>query len=840
MPSGTSWSDESHEPSRKTPAEARRTLNPTFLYVAAVYAAAVWAGRRAGADLPWRLAAFFYALCLLFLFRPLTQDFIDVPVDYVYLLPPWSRVWPHYHAVNREMNDVALQIVPWAHQVRAAWHSLQVPLWNSAAGCGYPLLGNGQSSALSPLRLIALPLHLGPSMTAEAALKLLAALTFTFLFCRRRGYAELPSAIGAVSFAFSTFMTVWLHFPMVTVAAFLPAVFYGLELLIERPSYKRFLFFVAMWVVLFLGGHPETVSHAALATGLYLIFVLVADRRRDALPLLGRYVAALFVAVLISLPLLLPFAEGLRKSRRYQSLEVQKNQISTADLRTTELLLQPHFLGNVPEDIPWGSAPAEYTSGFAGVFGIAAWIALAARLIVRRRWRERETFFVLATPLALGVLLGWPLISDAFHHLPLFSLAANGRLRLLLCWSLAIQAAALTNRLDRSSVRPLLIGVGVTTAALAALLWGTAYPNAWAHDVAYATAFPSVAVLTVATAGAFRRTRQAALLVLCAAVVIELTNIGSQTNPVIETKSMYPLTPLLRELFVVTRPEGKKPPPRVVGIGAWFFPNVASMYTVEDIRTHDPMANGRYMGLLRVLAGYKTGTYFAQWENSDTTLLDYLNVRYVVTAYGEIYDSNRYRLIFSSAEGKIYENRTVLPRFFAVKNVILEFRKDVYTHLLRTQTDWAHTAILADLKPDSRQEHLDLLAPRPGDPRAARVTIGDAAGSEYRMTVEAPRWSLIVSSLPSWPGWKVETDRGKSLRPTEVNGVFLGFVAPPGTTRIRVFYDPASFKTGVTISLLTILGLVAGALFGRRTANPTLDPSATLEVGQEPLPAHLT
>jgi len=98
-------------------------LNPAFLYVAAVYALAVWAGRRVGAALPWRIATFFYLLVLLFLFRPMTQAFIDVPVHYVYRLPPWSSVWPHYHAVNQEMNDLALQIVPWAHQVRQSWRS---------------------------------------------------------------------------------------------------------------------------------------------------------------------------------------------------------------------------------------------------------------------------------------------------------------------------------------------------------------------------------------------------------------------------------------------------------------------------------------------------------------------------------------------------------------------------------------------------------------------------------------------------------------------------------------------------------------------------------------------
>src|SRR2546427_358531 len=82
-------------------------------------------------------------------------------------------------------------------------------------------LANGQSGAFSILRIAALPLPLGYSFTAEAALKMLIALTFTFLFCRRRGYSELASTIGAIGFGFCTFIAAWLHFPHTTAAVFL-------------------------------------------------------------------------------------------------------------------------------------------------------------------------------------------------------------------------------------------------------------------------------------------------------------------------------------------------------------------------------------------------------------------------------------------------------------------------------------------------------------------------------------------------------------------------------------------------------------------------------------------
>ena len=56
-------------------------------------------------------------------------------------------------------------------------------------------------------------------------------------------------------------------------------------------------------------------------------------------------------------------------------------------------------------------------------------------------------------------------------------------------------------------------------------------------------------------------------------------------------------------------------PFRIVGIGAALFPNTQAMYGFADIRTHDPMAFGRYLGLLRLLTGLETDDYFAKWSN---------------------------------------------------------------------------------------------------------------------------------------------------------------------------------------------------------------------------------
>src|SRR5258706_15900526 len=298
-------------------------MNPTWLYVAALYALAVWLARRARVDLPVRVALFFYALVLIFLFRPLTQHYVNLPVDIVLTLPPWHGVTPKFRVANFEMNDIVMQIVPWAHQVREAWRHGAFPLWNALAGCGYPLLANGQSSGFSILRLLALPLPLGWAFTAEAAMKMLIAMTFTFLYGRRRGWSELPSVIAAVCFGFSTFLQTWLHFPLVAVACFVPAVFLHVDQFFEGVTWRRFVFAVVLWSAMFCGGHPETCAHAAFLAGLYVLWIVAIERPRawrENLRVIGGIALAGTLAGVISTPLLVPVLQNLHPAQRWEGL----------------------------------------------------------------------------------------------------------------------------------------------------------------------------------------------------------------------------------------------------------------------------------------------------------------------------------------------------------------------------------------------------------------------------------------------------------------------------------------------------------------------------------------
>lgn len=793
-------------------------FNPTWFFTGAVYAGAVWLARRGGIEIPRRVAIFFYALVLLFLYLPMTQDYVNLPVDFLKTLPPWAYTTADRTAANGQLNDLTLQIVPWAHQVRESWKSLTPPLWNSASACGYPLLASAQSSALSPLRILGLPLSLAHAMTFEAAMKLLIALTFTFLWCRKRGYSEIASVIGAVAFGFSTFITVWLHFPIATTACFVPAVFYLIDLIAERQTYPRFVALAVVWAVMLFGGHPETVSHTFFLGLLYVLWLAVAERTpmRFMLALVG----ALAVAGLLAAPLLAPFAEAVTKSKRYQELAAHpvKAEVPFSDWPSAIVLFQPEFFGDVPK-FPGGPTHAESISGFAGYFGVAAWFALVAHIIAHRRWRSRETFFVLATIVVLGIILSWPGVSDVFHVV--FRLAANARLRLMFALLLAVQTAAAVDLLERDR-RSVLIGIAGASAFLLFMFKSVPLITDYQRDMAMLAMLPSIGVLGIALLCAVMThagRRFAAVLALLTAITGEIWQVGYDWNPVVLDKWMYPKTPLLSALDELKAKSPPNEPFRISASGATFFPNVSSVYGYEDVRAHDPMTNGRYIGLLSLITDYDASNYFAEWKDWDHHFIDFLNVRYVITSWrGEL--PPRYRMVYDGKDGRIFENTTVLPRFYAARNVVIEFVDHAFYRRLQQLEGWSHTALLEKLDLESPQMHDDFFKPRLDDAPMATTKILEAKPTDYRLFVKSPRYTLVVSSIPWWPGWKVLRN-GARIEPIRVNGGFLGFAVPPGEVDVRVWYDPWTFRFGGILALATAVALIAWGMKTRPAVRTT-------------------
>ncbi|MGZ8709414.1 MAG: YfhO family protein, partial [Thermoanaerobaculia bacterium] len=595
------------------------------------------------------------------------------------------------------------------------------------------------------------------------------------------------------------------------------AVLYLIDRIAEKRTFGRFAAAAVIWTAILFGGHPETASHIFFLSLLYLVWIVFVEKRAHArifLTLGG----AMTVAAMLSAPFLLPFLEALPKSQRYAEIDVAP-LIAEAqpyiDLDSILVAFQAHYFGQVPFEDAWGPAVAEPVGGFAGVLGIAAFFGLLAHVIRRRAWRSTELFFAIATVIVFGVIDGWPLLGDAIHTV--LPVVAHARFRMLFVLLMAIQAAAAIDLTQRGERTPFVVGTALVAAMLIALILLKVHPDEHYRMVSILTSMRSMAVLLLAALFAFVP-RKPVLLALLVAVIFELWSVTRGWTPPLPAELMYRRTEFTAKLESLRDAAPKNEPFRVAGVGAMLFPNTNAVFGIEDIRAHDPMSYDRYMGFLRLTADYKTGTdnYHAWFERPESPVLDFLNVRYLMQdPYFRPADPERWTLIHDAIDGKIYENKRFLPRFFAVRNVVIEFRNDQFFRTLRAHQDWANTALLDELELESQQQHDDFFTPRPESAPLAVATIVSAEPTSYRVKVSAPRWSLVAGSIPWWPGWKVVRN-GESVEPIRVNGAFLGFAVPPGDSDVHVYYSPWTWWVGCALAALGLL--ILGVRWRRATA----------------------
>jgi uncharacterized membrane protein YfhO len=90
-----------------------------------------------------------------------------------------------------------------------------------------------------------------------------------------------------------------------------------------------------------------------------------------------------------------------------------------------------------------------------------------------------------------------------------------------------------------------------------------------------------------------------------------------------------------------------------------------------------------------------------------------------------------------------------------------------------------------------------------------------------QVDVAAPSEGHVVWSRTFFPNWKATID-GSPTRVLLANGRDVAIAVPAGRHRIRVFWDPNTFRIGVVIQALAMLvGVAAGVreLFQRARKN---------------------
>ncbi|MDP2918231.1 MAG: hypothetical protein Q8N68_01905, partial [bacterium] len=169
--------------------------------------------------------------------------------------------------------DALRQLYPWRFLAIEQFKSGQWPLWNPYNFSGAPLLANFQSAVFYPLNFLYFILSFNWAWSLQVMLQPFLASLFFFLFARRIKISPMGALLGAITFAYGSFMTVWLEYNTVGhVLLWLPLVLLAAELLAEKVSFWRLSLLGLSLSFSFLAGHPQDFSVLWIFSLIYFLF----------------------------------------------------------------------------------------------------------------------------------------------------------------------------------------------------------------------------------------------------------------------------------------------------------------------------------------------------------------------------------------------------------------------------------------------------------------------------------------------------------------------------------------------------------------------------------------
>ena len=702
------------------------------------------------------------------------------------------------------VQDVMVQNHPFRDFFARALREGQLPLWNAAINCGFPLFAEGQAGPLYPPNVVlALLLPTWAALNWNIVLHLWLAGAGMYALVRGFGAVRPAALCAGLCYALSGYMVVRAMSPnFIDVCAWLPLLFWLVDRILNRGPFFYALLFALVLVLQLLAGHPQAALYGAVAVaGYWLYRSWVQGVGWIAWPALAGVVAlgAALAAVQLG-----PTAELVQLSNRGSGLSWASFVAMSLPPERLTTLLWPNLFGN--------SAHGTYGSREVGFFiQLCAYVGVVPLFLAWAALRERRDgqvgFFAVLALAGLVLALGqYTAIFSVFYQIPGFSLFRIPTRFLL--W-FAVGAAVLCGLgldqvLRRPRPRPAngWLVAAVLGVASAGLLWagGVALlgDGAYIHHVR-GDGLRLVGALAVGAWLLGRRARRAAAWAAPVVVFAELYSFGAHFNGTIEPAA-YTDTPATARQILADHEAVA--PPRIISLvsernspfdwhGGWAYDLASYRRYNETLR----MYSGGQYGVANALPGWSPLHLYRHGEfaRGYPAFAALAGVEYAVR---------------SGRGGAIDVQRlpAPLPRAYVVGRF----------HLARSPQ--AGLRYMARGFPQRREVVLeDAPAASLGPGGAARITRYEDEAVAVALADSA--CGILVLSDTYYPGWRAFVD-GVERPILRANHVFRAVEVAAGAREVVFLYEPNSFRYGLLVSVAAA-GLWLGlAWSGRRRAFP--------------------
>jgi hypothetical protein len=730
---------------------------------------------------------------------------IGADVLYAWSLP-WTQAAGSHFPRNVLVGDPVTQFLPLQELVAASWKRGQVPLWDSSALSGKPLLANDISAPFSPFTWFAIPFPAAVGLSLAMLLKLWIAGIGMGLYLSKIGSRGIVPAAGGVAYATSSFMVVWLGWPQASVAALIPWAFWSAEWLLTTGSIRAVATLSLIIALQFLAGHAETSWLFGLGFILYCLIRWAAGSR--SFTLLAALALAAVLGVALSAVQLIPFIAELLHSTLAADRSHWVIGVAHLELSNMSSWLVPNAHGNPGIDGSWGRPPNYIeTTGFAGVAMLV--LAPLGLITSRSKFGSPATALFIITGLSAAVV--YTPLSLIVGRVPGLTLSWNFRMLVTVCFGVV----ALGSLGLESTVRPHRQGsrtlVYAATAVGGAMLMAIAVGGwtLWVRRSGVASLWPSIA----GRQETFWVALSASALV-AAVAFIAVGYLGRSTTAqlglglLILAEGILFLVPFQPQVPLQEVPPSSQTMawlqtknPRTAPIaatGTVILPETSTLYGVPDVRAYDVVRDPRSRAYWSAAdPGYQEPNGIAL-QNPRSEWLAAAGVHYVVTPAGQRLPGTT---AVTSAEGTTISS-VPEPKPFAYLTSDWSTANEAASAVRQFAKDPAHTTVIEGVRPAS------------GTTSGSVTILTNMPGSlELRVTGQTPAALVVLQSYAD--GWNATID-GHAAIVHPANVQYQAVLVTPGTHIVSLKYEPLSLQIGICISGAGVILLLLLVTLGPR------------------------
>ena len=742
----------------------------------------------------------------------LTSGAVQLSSDCVYLTPPPSAT-PHC-SHNNINGDQITQAVPWANENWTLVHHGELPLWNDLSGTGMPQLLNFESGSFSLPSLVSYLAPLSVSFLVIVLMKLLICGFGAYVLARTLRCRPLSAAFAGTTAMLSGSFAGWLGWSITSTFCWVGFVAAGLLWCYREPRRTAPIALLAVSVAFSIyGGFPEGMIIESIFFVLLIgatALAVIVRRRRLELAGIIRMVLGAIGGLALSAPLWLSGLSSLRAS-------IRADQAAGAGVlpHGAALLFAQGYYGlpiagsvyfgttALPTSIPDYFETAAYVGVLAIVFVVVALLVSIQRPIV-------AGFSVAALGcLLLAYRIGTPgVVQRVMGHLGLGSLVTSRSLPLL-GFAVAILAAlgleqVIARAGERAIRRVLVVGIAVCVVALGYLAIRSSGGGLsaaevtlrreslyWPISLMIAFVLASVVLLhgRIPFPGPLRRVKArpgvtlAALALAGQSAFLLFAGVGINSYASVEfpgTTGTAELAHYVGSSLVAIDdcvPTTKTPICDVRGWnGTGLYPEMNLGYGIDELAVHDPLA---------------PAALFDSWPIANAG------------------------------------QRSGGVNLFApsVNTVALARRYGASFILLCPQAACPGVAPPPGTNPVATIDGDELVSVTDSArfvSNSARITAVDHPSDvTYEVHLaSSDAASTVVAHITASAGWTATVD-GKSATLRVTDGVSLSVQVPVHASQVIFSYSPPHFVPALALALVTVLAMVAEALWRRRRTKAT-------------------